>query len=318
MSETVAVVILNYNSYEDTNNCIKSFLKAHQNYKKVFSFIIVDNNSTNNSVEKINKFIIQDIKKEVHQLTENYERNILNNSFFTILKLTKNYGYAKGNNLGIRLAIKKGAEYLLILNSDIIITENILDPLMKFKKTHAGYALVSPILYTKKDIIDYNCARKSPSDFDIFIEFTFLRKIPFFKKIIDKRYILKNVDLQNIDFIDIDLPSGSCMFCESALMKKINFFDENTFLYYEENILYEKIKSEGLKNALLLSVSAIHLGAQTTSKSSNYQIVNFNYQSALYYLRKFRIHTYFLIGYLKIRQKLILKYLKFKSIRKKN
>lgn len=310
MLKFTSIVLLNYNSYIDTKNCIKSFLFHHTKNENIYSFIIVDNKSNDNSLYNIKKFLKEDLNKNFQEFNESNFLENLKNEPFTILKLDRNYGYAKGNNFGIKLAINLGASYLLVLNSDILITQNILDPLCNFVSLNSEFGIVSPVLYKKNGDFDYNCARKSPTNLDIFIEFSILRKFSIFKKMLKKRYLLKNSRLDNLNYIIIDLPSGSCMFCKTSLMYEINFFDENTFLYYEENILYEKLKKVGLYNVLLLSISAIHLGAQTTNKSKSYKIVNYNYKSVIYYLKNYRSNAVFLIYYLKIKKVLINIYLK--------
>ena len=66
--------------------------------------------------------------------------------------------------------------------------------------------------------------------------------------------------------VPIELPSGSCMMIRKELFEKIGRFDPNTFLYYEENILYRKLLSEGKQNYMLPGISCIHLGGETTNK----------------------------------------------------
>ena len=73
----VGMVILNYNDYETTKN----YLNEIKNYKNLNKIVVVDNNSTDNSYEKLKEF---------------------NNSKIDIIKTDSNKGYAYGNNFGIR------------------------------------------------------------------------------------------------------------------------------------------------------------------------------------------------------------------------
>ena len=86
----------------------------------------------------------------------------------------------------------------------------------------------------------------------------------------------------------IELPSGSCMFIKKTLFKQMDYFDPNTFLYYEENILYRKVKRINRQNYLFTDLKCIHLGAQSTSKISySYDKMKKNMASPLYYMKNY-------------------------------
>lgn len=105
-----AIIILNWNSTEDTLNCLKSL-------KGDYDIIVVDNGSK--EPPKIDN---------VHL--------ILND---------KNYGFSVGNNQGIRYAIEHfSPDYILLLNSDTITTPNFLEPLVSLMQTDPQIAAVQP------------------------------------------------------------------------------------------------------------------------------------------------------------------------------
>lgn len=90
------IVILNYNDFEDTVECIKSIRSL--NYDDSYEVVIVDNGSSNNSYEYLSKRYSD-------------EGNI------AVLETGRNPGYAAGNNIGIDYGVKNGAEYICILNN---------------------------------------------------------------------------------------------------------------------------------------------------------------------------------------------------------
>ena len=95
-----AAIILNYNSYQDTIKCITNLYKINAEV----DVVVVDNASTNNSIEMINDAFIG---KENFYLLEN----------------NKNTGYAAGNNIGLKFASDKltHVEFMCIMNPDTII-----------------------------------------------------------------------------------------------------------------------------------------------------------------------------------------------------
>lgn len=119
--QDVAIIILNWNSTVDTLNCINSI-------KEVYPIIVVDNGST--EPPRINKIHL-----------------ILND---------KNYGFAAGNNQGIRYAIDNfHPEYILLLNSDTIVTPDFLKPLISSIQSNPKIAAVQPkILAMDRTTID--------------------------------------------------------------------------------------------------------------------------------------------------------------------
>ena len=103
----IAIILLNYNNYEDTFSCVESLQRVR--YPNV-DIIIVDNKSTNDSLEKLYELESENIK---------------------IVDSGKNGGFAFGNNMGMKIAREENSDYVLLLNNDTIVTENFLDELLK-------------------------------------------------------------------------------------------------------------------------------------------------------------------------------------------
>ncbi|MEW6407243.1 MAG: glycosyltransferase family 2 protein [Patescibacteria group bacterium] len=130
----VYIIILNWNGLKDTIECLESLKKiTYSNYK----MIVVDNGSKND---------------EGRILKEKF------GDYIHLIKNDKNYGFAEGNNIGIRYAIKNGADYVLLLNNDTVVEPNFLDEMVKtieinkHKKVGAIAAKIKN--YFRKNIID--------------------------------------------------------------------------------------------------------------------------------------------------------------------
>lgn len=108
---TVYIIVLNYNGSDDTITCLNSLLKiSYNNYK----IVIVDNASTDKSIDAINLYM-----KDTESI-----------DMIKLIVSKKNGGYGYGNNLGIKYALSKNADYILVLNNDTIVSTSFLEPLV--------------------------------------------------------------------------------------------------------------------------------------------------------------------------------------------
>lgn len=265
----VGIVILNYNNAALTIQCVES-IKKYNTYP--IRIVVVDNASTDNSVGVL----------------DNYLRD--NGNLFYLLKSDINGGYAQGNNIGLKFyETFEDVTEVMILNNDILFTEDIVPMLVSFVEEHPEAALVSPLLRRRDGVtIDNSCARKDCEFAEII--WSFLLYFTDFCGIISKYRAMTKIpiDLQKGE-IEIELPSGSCMMINKQLFMEIGYFDPNTFLYYEENILYCKVRSLGKKNYLLPSISCIHLGGETTNKVAHpADYMRKSKKSAYYYAINYR------------------------------
>ena len=122
----VSIIIVNYNGKELLQKCLDSLLKV--NYDN-FEIILVDNNSTDGSVEFI---------------TKNYPSLI-------IIKLDSNKGFAEPNNVAAK--ISKG-KYLLFLNNDTVVTPNFISEMVKVMETDKKIAICQSLLLKPDGSID--------------------------------------------------------------------------------------------------------------------------------------------------------------------
>jgi len=101
----VSCIVLNWNGWEDTLRCLAAL--EDTTYKNL-QMIVVDNHSTDDSVERI---------KNAHPDT-------------LVIEASANLGFAGGNNLGIRYALENGTEYVWLLNNDTVPAASALSELV--------------------------------------------------------------------------------------------------------------------------------------------------------------------------------------------
>ena len=114
------IIILNYNDYENTSKMLNQI----KDYSCLSKIIVVDNCSTDNSMEKLKEY---------------------ENKKIILLQAEKNLGYAAGNNLGLKYLEKNtSCEIAIISNPDVLIEEGVLKELIHDIKTHENISFLGP------------------------------------------------------------------------------------------------------------------------------------------------------------------------------
>ena len=285
----VGIIILNYNNWEDTINCIES---VEEYNTAPIKYIIIDNGSTREgTIEALDEYLSKRFDGKYKKVSEN------NNGdktlpYITFLTSKTNDGYARGNNKGLRLAYNDDEiDDIMILNNDILFIQDIIPMLLKKRSGIDDCGIISPILYGRDGrTIDHNCARKNVNPWILIHAYLFFYRDFFWIQSYGSKcqIMLKhNPELMQKEIIEIELPSGSCMLMSKSLMQDIDGFDPHTFLYYEENILYSKLKKICKKNYLDTGCKCIHLGACSTSKTPSAFALTKQFESSIYYLENY-------------------------------
>jgi len=277
MNKTAAV-ILNWNSSEDTINLIWD-LKEAKNEK--LDIIVVDNNSSKKEKNKLKNFFRRQDKYRTLFLNDNDDINDIENfdkdniDYYLIL-LDENYGYAKGNNYGLKFSKKLGYKYSLVLNNDIVIEKKITKKLEKEMELDHNLALIGP------KVIGPLGQRQGPHQRPSFFEwFWYPLFMPFLYL---PRFIYKKIFVEKEPYWLL----GCCMFFNNKIVDEIGYFDENTFLYLEEVIISEKIFSNGYEIKYLSDVEIKHMHGATTSMIGRKKKLNYLIDSVKYYFDKYR------------------------------
>ena len=254
----VGIVILNYNDSKTTINMINKI----KDYKNINHILIVDNNSSDDSVKNIYEVLDKKIE---------------------ILELKDNLGYAHGNNEGIKyLQDNYKLDYIIISNPDINVKESTIGKMIDVLDEHKSVSLIAPYL-DERGVISRGW--KLPTYFDSLTTITNTKQ-RFHKKLgkyDDEHY--------KEELTEVDVVSGEFFMIRSDVIKDVDYFDEGTFLYYEENILGTKLKKRDYKTYILTSETAIHELSVSVDKSikkiRKYKML---VKSLMYFEKKFK-HT---------------------------
>jgi GT2 family glycosyltransferase len=234
----VYIIILNFNSYKDTIECIKSL--ENISYSS-YEIVIVDNKSRDNSVEEISK----------------------NCPNYKLLLSKENFGYASGNNIGIKYALEQGAEYVCILNNDVIVKQDFLESLIETFNTDNTIGMVGPCIceYNNKNIVQAMGAY-----------------INLYRGLAMGQYEGKDYNKINKKFIQVDYLGGACFIVKAEVLKTIGLIPENYFLFYEETEFCLRARKSGYKLVCISDSKVYHKRSATISKYSglSYYFLNRN------------------------------------------
>lgn len=137
----------------------------------------------------------------------------------------ENLGYGKGHNVAILKGIERNSIFHLVINPDVYFNSDVLTPMINWMKKHNDIGLMMPKILNPDGSLQY-LPKLLPSPLNLI-----LRKFSFFKFINDK-YQLSNVE-ESI-FYNAPILSGCFTLINIKLVKKIGFYDEKYFLYFED------------------------------------------------------------------------------------
>lgn len=237
MHPKVVIIILNWNDWKNTIECLESIYRI--NYPN-YEVILVDNDSKDNSIKKIEEYCNGEV--EVHSKFFTYtkenkpidifnykdyenffdlkENDLLSSKRLILIKNHENYGFAEGNNIGIRFALKKlNSKFILLLNNDTVVDADFLENLVQVADGDPQIGIVGPKVYyynQEKKIsiiggkINFYTGRTNYPDLDV----------------LDDGHEKPNM---KVDYI-----SGCCLLIKTDLVSKIGLLDPDYFLYYED------------------------------------------------------------------------------------
>lgn len=264
----VFIIILHYGDIGFTLNCLKSLQKINKNkisasraiaapHKNLIrtrlnkqsgkSSFLCDKNFRKSlkflggglNVKTIviaNTQIFQSEKKEIKKLSDIFIQN------------KKNLGFAAGNNIGIKYALKNGADYVLLLNNDTIVYKNFLLYLIKVAEEYLDVGIVGPTLKHKiKNITLY--------DYGGVINWK-----------LGKTYHINKTKDRDRELRERDFVSGCCTLVKKQVFEKIGLLNESYFLYLEDVEFCVRAKKAGFTILLNPNSCIFHFGSQSTTE----------------------------------------------------
>lgn len=306
----LSVIILNYNTKELLKQCLNSLLENHELRirNQEYEVIVVDNGSTDNSVEMVKEFINKH-SRQFASGTESLSRerkvrvpHIRENSRKPPIKLIENranLGFAKGNNQGIKVA--KG-KYVLLLNSDTVVEKDTLSVMVKFMEENPKVGVATCRVELPDGKLDPACHRGFPTPWASLTYFLGLEKL-FPKSKIFAQYHQTFKDLNTIH--EIDSLTGAFYFVRHTVVNRVGLLDEDYFMYGEDLDWSYRIKQAGWKIMYLPDVKITHLkrqsGRENVSAEERKKATGYFYSTMkLFYQKHYQDKYPFFINWLMI------------------
>lgn len=277
----VYIVILNYKNFSDTINCLESLRQS--DYGKV-RIIVVDNDSQNESLVSIAKAL--DEWGESYEMHEAPPSGPTSEAKHLLVQSGANNGYAAGNNVGIRIAMDAGADYVMILNNDTIVPADFPRTLVEFAEASPDLGVVGPKVIERDGRVGSSCARRRLRFLDNFFVFGYFGRLwrnnPW-----RQSYYYK--DSYNYEAPkQVDMVSGSCMMIRTKVFEEVGLLDETTFLMCEEHILAERMRKTKFKTYIFPDSEIRHFHGQSRKLTSIKWMRQVSNESVFYYLTEYR------------------------------
>lgn len=221
--KSVFVSIINFNGKKNTLECLESLKKLiTKNFK--LTIIVVDNASEE-------KFSLEN--RFVSETTD------------VVIRSDKNLGFSGGQNLGIKYALSKGADYVLILNNDTYVDKNFIEELLKVAEQENKIGILSPKIYFAPEF-EYHKNRYLKSELGRV--FWYAGGDMDWGNVIGHNRGVDEVDKGQFDKIEeTSLATGCCMLLKKEVFDIVGVFDDKYFLYYEDADLNIRAKNKGFK-----------------------------------------------------------------------
>jgi GT2 family glycosyltransferase len=259
MNPKVSIVILNWNGWKDTIECLESLYSiTYSNY----DIIVVDNGSEDDSIEKIRRYAAGKIEVKSRYFEYNpdnkpiemieYERERLSGKkkiknvsekFLILIKNEKNYGFAEGNNIGIKFALERlDPHYIFLLNNDVVVDSRVLQNLLRVSQSSLKIGAVQPKILRKDNprLIDS------------------VGQEVYWDGTIRDRWFGTYDDGRFDSVHEIFGGCAAALLIEGHVFEEIGFFDTDFFLIFEDVDLSWRMRLAGYETVLVPEALVYH------------------------------------------------------------
>ena len=245
--EKVFIIVLNYNGGQAIKECLESVMLLDKRGIDL-NVVVVDNGSTDKSVERVKEFTSSRVK-----LIEN----------------KKNLGFAGGNNVGLRWALKNGADWVMLLNNDTELAKKCLVRLIELGRKKRKAFILGPKIYFASGY-EFHCERYTKEERGKVIWYAGGR-IDWGNMIASHQGVDEIDRGQHDQIRETEFISGCAMMIKRKVLENIGLLDEKYFLYYEDADFCQRAKQAGFKMIFVPAAKVWHKNLGTGRTGSELQ-----------------------------------------------
>lgn len=262
----VCIIILTTNAFEMTKEQLRDIAKVATNGLKC-ECMVVDNGSKDGTEEELAKYKLP-------------------NMDYKFIESGANLGFAGGNNVGIKDAVRRKFDYIILMNNDLILPKDIVIKLVSYMENSTGVGIASPKMYFAKGYEFHKDRYKESEKGKVFW---------YAGGILDRNNVysthrgVDEVDRGQYDNIEeTDFANGACVIIRREVFKKIGMFDSGFFLYWEDADFSERARRAGFKIMYYPKTCMWHKVSASTggsgSPSNDYFLIRNRYYFAMRYM----------------------------------
>ena len=243
----VSIVVLTWNGLKLTLDVLKDIGKLKTAGLSAET-IVVDNGSKDGTQEKLRHYKLP-------------------NMAFRLIENEKNLGFAEGNNVGMRDAVEKGADYVLLMNNDVIVPPDFLVQLIEVAKADKKIGLLAPKMYFAKGY-EFHKDRYKRNDLGKVIWYA--GGLIDWDNIYASHRGVDEVDKGQYDRQEKTVVvNAACALIRKEVIKDIGYLDKKLFAYWEDADYSERARRAGWRVVYTPKVSLWHKVAQTSGIGSD-------------------------------------------------
>ncbi len=276
MSMRLSCVILNYNDAETTEKLVKQIT----DYEVLHQIIVVDNASTDDSLERLKKLEQWEMERMELQGKTRLDRA----AKIHVISADHNGGYGSGNNLGVRYAVEQGgATHVLIANPDVVFSEQSLKTMLAVFARYPKAGIVTPRIHDARysDLKNGWPLRSFTREL--------LSMGPVSRRLFGRTFDYPDSYFEGRNAIYVGAVHGSMLMVDGEKFLEAGGYDEGIFLYEEEQVLGRRMQNAGYRSILLLNQHYDHEHATSISKSFSDAMKRqqIREESTLYYMKHY-------------------------------
>jgi GT2 family glycosyltransferase len=229
----IAVIIVSWNARSYLEACLNSLIRETPNL--ALEVIVVDNGSIDGTAEMLASSFPQ----------------------ITLIRNERNLGFAAGNNIALRKVREAGtAEFILLLNADIVVRERAVERLVEALEADPGAGAAAPALVLPDGRFQTGAGGALPTVRSGLVYFFFLSKFifpPEWNLFIHQRRFVREAKTVRLEWL-----SGACLLLRRRVFEKVGLLDENYFFYFEDVVLGKMMKDAGQAMLFVPRTAVIH------------------------------------------------------------